>query len=107
MPRLQLTLIDARSPSPIIEEIESQGFDLDEGVVLKVGGKYYAGATAMKALAEISSDASWYGRLNRWIFQPGHRARLIYPLLRSARGVLLKLLGRPKINTAKPRGKIE
>lgn len=98
----ELDLIDARTRPALLDEVQSLGLDIDEGVVLKIGDKLYAGAAAVNALAEFSDDASWLGRLNRWIFKSRFRADLLYPALRNGRGLLLKLLRRPKINEVGP-----
>ncbi len=100
-------LVDARGRPPILDEVESRGLDIDEGVVFKVGDKYYAGAAAINVLAEFSDRNSWSGRLNRWIFGSRRRAEWLYPLLRSGRGALLRILRRPKIKESEPRAKPE
>lgn len=102
-----LELVDARGRPPVLEEVELRGLDVDEGLILKVGDKYFAGAEAINVLAEFSDRKSWSGRLNRWIFGSRRRAELLYPLLRSGRGALLKILGRPKIKDSEPSVKSE
>ena len=47
----ELRIVDAREYSEVMDEITSQGHDLDQGMVLKMGGQLYYGADAMHALA--------------------------------------------------------
>lgn len=94
----ELTLIDARQPGAGMDRVTELGLDIDQGMVLIVGDEVYYGADAMHALALMSSPVGIFNRLNRWIFRSRILARLLYPLLRSFRNCLLKLMGRSKIN---------
>ena len=93
-----LTLIDARESSAVLDEITRRGLDIDQGMALSVDGVIYYGADAISALALMSSRAGVFNRLNYWVFRSGARSRVLYPVLRSCRNLLLKLLGRSKIN---------
>jgi predicted DCC family thiol-disulfide oxidoreductase YuxK len=37
-------LIDARDGGPLVDELAAAGFDLDEGMALKMGGRVYHGS---------------------------------------------------------------
>ena len=94
----KLKLINARDPSAIIEEITAQGLDIDQGMVLKMGGQLYYGSDAIHALALISSRYSLFNQLNYRIFKSRSLSHIIYPFLRFCRNLLLKILGKTKIN---------
>ncbi len=94
----ELRIVDAREPSQIRDEITDLGLDIDQGMVLKLDEVIYYGADAMHALALIGSRSGVFNRLNYWIFRSRRRARLLYPVLRSLRNLLLKVLRRTKIN---------
>ena len=94
----QLRIIDARESSAVMEEITAQGLDIDQGMVLKLGGQLYYGADAMHALALIGSRSGIFNRLNYTIFKSETASKLLYPVLRFLRNVLLKVLGKAKIN---------
>ena len=81
-----------------MDEITSQGHDLDQGMVLKMGGQLYYGADAMNALALIGSRSGIFNRLNYWIFRSKTASAILYPVLRFFRNLLLKVLGKTKIN---------
>ncbi len=93
-----LTLIDARQNDPIMEKITAQGFDIDQGMVLVIDDTLYYGADAIQALALMSSQSGIFNRLNYQIFKYPIIAKNLYPLLRYGRNILLKLLGKTKIN---------
>ena len=93
-----LKLIDARGPSDALDEITALGLDIDQGMVLKMEGKIYYGADAIHALALISSRSGLFNRLNYWLFKSKRASRILYPALRCGRNLLLKLLGKTKIN---------
>lgn len=93
-----LQLINARENSEIMQEITARGLDIDQGIVVKIDNQFYYGADAVHALALISSRSGLYNRLNYGIFKSKNLSRYLYPLLRAMRNLLLKLLGKNKIN---------
>jgi hypothetical protein len=100
-----LKLLDARTPSAVLEEVTRRGLDIDEGMALEVDGTLYYGAEAIHALAVLGGTASALERSNRWLFGSARRARHLYPLLRAGRGLLLKALRRTRINNLKVPGR--
>ena len=93
-----LKLVNARESSEVMQEITRQGMDIDQGMVLKVGDVLYYGSDAIHALSLMGSPSGVFNRLNHWLFRSKTRARLLYPLLRSCRNLLLKILRKTKIN---------
>ena len=94
-----LRIVDARENSNVMNEITSQGLDIDQGMVLRMGGRLYYGADAIHALALIGSRYGIFNRINYWMFKSKTASRFIYPILRFSRNVLLKILGKKQINT--------
>ena len=93
----EVELINAREDHPVVDQIKRRGFDLDEGMVMKIGGEYYFGDDVVHRLALMSGSSGLLRRFNYWIFSDAKRSRLIYPYLRAGRNLTLKLLGRKKI----------
>lgn len=93
-----LQLVNARDGGVLLDEITARGWDIDQGMVLKVGDELYYGADAIHALSLMSSRSGVFNRLTYWVFQSRGVARALYPVLRFFRNLLLKLLGRTKIN---------
>ena len=93
-----LKIINARDDSQVMQEITTQGLDIDQGMVLKLGDQIYYGADAIHALALISSRSGIFNRINYWVFKSRSLSRVLYPILRFFRNLLLKILGRTKIN---------
>jgi predicted DCC family thiol-disulfide oxidoreductase YuxK len=100
-----LQLVNAREDTAVMAEISRQGLDIDEGMVVKVDGALYYGADAIHALAAMGSTTGAFNRINRWLFGSRSRARMLYPLLRSGRNLLLKALGRTRINNLRLPGR--
>ncbi len=94
----QFRLINARDKPEVMKEITARGFDIDQGMILKMNDLFYYGAEAIHKLALIASPSTVFNRLNIWIFRSRRRSELLYPVLRASRYFLLKLLGRTKIN---------
>ena len=93
-----LKLIDARESSDVLDEITDLGLDIDQGMVLKKGQEIYYGADAINALALMSNRSGLFNRLNYLLFSTKRMSRFLYPALRSCRNLLLKILGKTKIN---------
>ncbi|MDZ7768089.1 MAG: DCC1-like thiol-disulfide oxidoreductase family protein [Woeseiaceae bacterium] len=93
-----LVLIDARDGGPIMEEITARGLDIDQGMVVKVGNELYYGAEAIHVLALMSSNRGFFNRLAYWSFRSKVVSRMLYPALRACRNLLLKMLGKSRIN---------
>ena len=93
-----LKLIDARESSDVLDEITALGLDIDQGMVLKMEGEIYYGADAIHALALISSRPGFFNRLNYLMLYSKRVSRILYPVLRGCRNLLLKILGKTKIN---------
>ena len=94
----EIIIVNARDDSAVMDEITGQGLDIDQGMVLKMGNTLYYGSDAIHALALISSRSGIFNRLNYWIFKSKTLSRIFYPALRFFRNMLLKLLGKSKIN---------
>ena len=99
-------LINARDDHPLVRSLENSGVDLDEGMAVKVGDELYLGDQAIQRMALMTSGSSIFNRLNFWIFRSGTRSRLLYPILRAGRNLLLTLLGRRSIAQSRTSGSV-
>ena len=99
-----IKIIDARVKSDIMGEITQMGLDIDQGMVLKMGGQIHYGSDAINALALISSRSGLFNRFNYWLFKSKTLSSWLYPILRTCRNLLLKLLKKTKINNLKVPG---
>lgn len=92
-------LINARDDHPLVKEMIDQGFNLDDGMVVKLHGQYYYGDEALHLLSSLTNTSA--GPLN---FLFGHSfahkpmSKLFYPLFRASRNAALKIKGVGKIH---------
>lgn len=93
-----LKIVDAREHGQVRNEITEMGLDIDQGMVLKMRGRIYYGSDAIHTLALISSRSGIFNRVNYWLFKSKSLSFILYPVLRSCRNLLLKILGKSKIN---------
>jgi len=93
-----LVLIDAGQPSPIMDEITAAELDVDQGMVLIVGDSMYYGVDAIHALSIMGTRSGVFNRLAYWCFRSKAVSSILYPIMRAGRNLLLKILGRTKIN---------
>ena len=99
-----LVLVDAREGGAIMDEITAAGLDIDQGMVLKVGDKLYYGSDAIHTLALMGTRSGFFNRMSYWMFRSKRVSAVLYPLLRACRNLLLKILGRSKINNLEVAG---
>lgn len=100
-----VNLIDARDDSDLMAEITNRGLDIDEGMVVTVNGDLHYGAEAIHVLASLDARSGLFNRANRVLFKNIRVAHLLYPMMRSVRNLLLKVLGVARINNLKVRGR--
>ncbi len=96
-----MTILNARDNPPIMREINALGIDMDEGFVLKIGDKIYHGADAIHSLALLSTRSGLFNTLNYQVFRSKTLSRILYPVLRTGRNILLKILGKTKLDNLK------
>ena len=101
----ELELVDAREDSDVMAEITDAGLDIDEGMVVKVDGQLLYGPDAIHKLAELSDRRGVFNRLGRLGFGGAARSRLLYPIAKAFRNLLLKLLGKTRINNLEQPGR--
>ena len=93
-----LRIVDARENSKVMYEITAQGLDIDQGMVLKIGDQLYYGSDAIHLMALIGSRSGIFNRFNYWMFKSKTTSSILYPFLKLSRNLLLKILGKTKIN---------
>lgn len=91
-------LLNARDSPQILKEINAAQLDMDEGFVLKINDRFYHGADAIHTLALLSTRTGIFNRVNFLIFRSKVLSRLLYPMLKSGRTLLLAILGNTKLN---------
>ena len=99
-----LVLMDARDGGPIMEEITARGLDIDQGMIVKVGNELYYGSEAIHVLALMGTNRGFFNRLAYWSFRSKAVSRVLYPVLRACRNLLLKILGKTRINNLGTQG---
>ena len=93
----KLNLVDARKGGVLVESIKKQGYDLNEGMVLKFQDRYYHGADCINMLALMSTRSGLFNRVNAVIFKNATVSNILYPVLRAGRNLTLKILGKKKL----------
>ena len=94
----RIVLVDARDGGPVMDEITAAGLDIDQGMVVKVGGELYYGLDAIHVLALMGTNKGFFNRLAYFCFRSKAASRVLYPALKACRNLLLKLLSKSKIN---------
>jgi len=100
----RLERVDAREDSEVMTDITALGLDIDEGMVVRVGDDIHYGSDAIHELALLSSGKGFINRLASWTFGSRALSRILYPILKSIRNLLLKILGKSRINNLREAG---
>ena len=93
----EIKLINARQNPDIVALEYKKGFELNNGMLVKIDGKSYYGHHAMHVLALASSTGGTWGFLNKILFRFPKANRIAYPLLVYLRKLLLRLLGKTQL----------
>ncbi len=94
----RIELVDARGEHAILSEIDARGFDLDDGMVVEMNGRFFHGDEALTRMALMTTESGLLRRFTKWIFTNERRSRILYPILRGGRNMTLKVLGHKKID---------
>lgn len=94
-----LHLLNARVQHghPLLQEIKSKGFNLDEGMVIKFQDTCYHGADALHIMALLGTGQGWFNRMNAWLFRSKCFSGFCYPAMRAARNFALRIKGVPQL----------
>jgi predicted DCC family thiol-disulfide oxidoreductase YuxK len=94
----KIRLLDARKDSELLREVTARSLNIDEGMVVRYRGELHYGADAIHVLALLSPRKTLFDRLSWLVFRSKSRARVVYPVMKAGRNLLLKILGRTRIN---------
>ncbi len=95
----QIELIDARKNPDTAQHYHQKGMGLDDGMVVVFSDTEYYGADAINALALLSSSSDIFNKMNAFIFKNKIVSRALYPSMKMGRSLLLKALGRRRIDS--------
>lgn len=100
----RLVLLDARDGGEVMDDITARGLDIDQGMVVIVGEELYYGSDAIHVLALMGTNKGFFNRLAYWSFRSKAVSRVLYPVLRTFRNFLLKILKVTRINNLEIEG---
>ena len=88
-----LRLINARENGAEVQRATEMGYVIDQGMLLSLDGHFYYGADCLNRLALLSSRSNLFNRLVHISFRNPTIAKVTYPVLRSCRNLVIRLLG--------------
>lgn len=100
-----LRIIDARTRTDVVEQLDVMAIDVDRDMVLLEQGQVYQGAEALYRLARQTGDGPahrnrGFNLLHRVVFRSRPLAKVLYSVLRSLRLLYLRLTGRSTIHAS-------
>lgn len=87
-----LNLLNAREAKehPLIEQINTLGLDLDEGMVIYDGKQFLHGKDALRFMARFGDNRGLFNLSNKLLYWSDTVAKVTYPWLRGVRNALLR-----------------
>jgi predicted DCC family thiol-disulfide oxidoreductase YuxK len=93
-----LKVLNARSEPELVARLRGEGYEINEGMVLRLGGVTHFGAEATRMIAVLGrASPSRWRRTALGLIGGAPWSRRLYPWLNRARQVLLRLLRRGPI----------
>ena len=95
-----LELLNAREAgdTPLMREISARGLDLDEGMVIYDGERFYHGAEALRFMARYGEASNPFTAFCKSLYWSKAIALITYPWMRGTRNWLLKKRGAGRID---------
>jgi predicted DCC family thiol-disulfide oxidoreductase YuxK len=93
----EVVLVNAREGGPFVDVAVGSGVDLDEGMALVIGDRVVHGADCVHQLALMSTRVGWFNRACAVVFSRPRLCRVLYPVIRLARNLVLRARGRPPL----------
>lgn len=94
----ELVLLDARKKGELLDEVTAKGLDIDQGMVVRRDGQLFYGSEAMREIVKLKKKA---GSAERFFFGGQKIAAVVYSVCKTARNVVLRVLGIRKIGNLK------
>lgn len=92
-----LRILDARREPELVTELRAQGYEINEGFVLALGGRIYFGPEATRMIGEYGRSHGGVRSATLGAIGTAPWSRRVYPWLNRCRQLLLRLLGRSLI----------
>ncbi len=93
----ELVFVNARDGGPVVDEVRALPWDLNQGMALKLNGRYRLGDEALHTLALLSQKKGAFGVLHRLVLGSRAVAWLAYPLLKLGRRLALRAKRAPAL----------
>lgn len=93
-----IELIDLRKAKDVLPWFKSNGYDVDQGMIVTIDEKIYFADEAINVLTKISDKKVTFNQLTALFFSNKKISKLIYPLMVKARNIFLFFKNIKKIN---------
>ena len=95
--RPDLRIIDARKAPDMVAMLRRQGYEINEGMMVSVGGQLFFGADATRLIAQLGKAGGPLRAALLWAIGNAPWSLWLYPRLNWCRRLLLRMLGRKLI----------
>lgn len=95
--RPELRIVDARQAPELVATLRTQGYEINEGMMVSLGGQLFFGADATRLIAELGKAGGPLRAALLWAIGNAPWSMWLYPKLNWCRRLLLRMLGRKLI----------
>ncbi len=92
-------MLDARETPGLVSDLRARGYEVNDGMMLRLDGSYHYGPAATRMISELAGPSG--GLLTRgtlYAIGAAPWSARLYPWLNRGRQLLLRLLGRRLIS---------
>jgi predicted DCC family thiol-disulfide oxidoreductase YuxK len=92
--RHEVKILNAREQTELVEQLADQWYNINEGMILRVGDEIYVWAQAAVRLDTLIQGQWRMQRLLIWLSQQRCLVQLLYPIFKAVRVLIFQLQGR-------------
>lgn len=90
----EVEFVNARANGDLVREFRQRGYEIEDGMILELGGHVYQGSDAVATMQTLTQPRGYADRFVRYLVRHPPLLRIGYPIVKVLRKVQLKLLGR-------------
>ncbi len=91
-------ICNAREYMDAMNDFAQKGYNINQGMILIIDDEIYQGHHVIVKLNELLTHQSLFDRCMNRLMNIPYFVRLIYPLIKGVRRIILKIIGVHKIN---------
>ena len=93
----EVVLVNCREQPVLLAELKAQGYNLNDGMLLRYKNAWHYGDQAVFMMAALASPSNCFNRFNAFMFKSPRVVKYIYPAMVVGRKALLFILNKKQL----------